>query len=89
MSIFIDGLLKLHKQELKEKSKLVRDGLEGYLDQVFGRECATLFNTIADAEGNMSYLVYLPKNEWFKSANYQWFEVYANQNGYHHKQIER
>ena len=75
LSIFIDGLLALHKQEQEDKKKMVRDGMEGYLDKTFGFGNVTIFKSILDAEGTTRYLVYLPKYEWFKSPKYEWYEV--------------
>ena len=88
LSIFIDGMIKLHKQENEAKKDIVRDGLAGYLTQQFGNETVKIFKTILDSDGNIRYLVYLPQYEWFKSPKYQWFEVYASQNGFHHSEIQ-
>lgn len=33
LSVFIDGLLELHKQQNENKKNIVREGLEGYLDK--------------------------------------------------------
>ncbi|MEH7111401.1 hypothetical protein V7124_03355 [Neobacillus niacini] len=89
LSIFIDGVLELHKQEKEDKMNLVRDGMEGYLDRTFGFGNVTIFKSILDAEGNTRYLVYLPKYEWFKSPQYEWFEVYTTQSGFKHEAITR
>lgn len=88
LSIFIDGVLELHKQEKEEKKNIVRDGMEGYLDRTFGFGYVTIFKSILDAEGNISYLVYLPKYEWFKSPKYDWYEVYATKSGFRHDVIK-
>jgi hypothetical protein len=89
LSLFIDGLMRLYKQEKDEKHTIVRDGMEGYLDQTFGIGPVKLFKTLLDADGNVRYLVYLPQYEWFKAPQYKWYEVYATQNGYQHIEIER
>lgn len=88
LSVFIDGLMKLHKQEEEDRKNIVREGMEGYLDQTFGIGPVKIFKSILDAEGNIRYLVYLPQYEWFKAPKYQWFEVYATQNGFQHNRIE-
>jgi hypothetical protein len=89
LPIFIDGLIKLHKQEEVEKKDIIREGMEGYLDKIFGYGMAKMFKSIPDAEGNIRQVVYLPQYEWFKSPKYQWFEVYATADGYEHMEIER
>lgn len=88
LSIFIDGVLELHKQEKEDKSNIIRDGMEGYLDKTFGFGNVTIYKSILDADGNTRYLVYLPKYEWFKAPKYEWFEVYATQSGYRHDSIK-
>ncbi|MEH7252399.1 hypothetical protein V7111_09785 [Neobacillus niacini] len=88
LSIFIDGVLELHKQAKEDKKNLVRDGMEGYLDRTFGFGNVTIFKSILDAEGNTRYLVYLPKYAWFKAPKYEWFEVYATQSGYKHEALK-
>ncbi|KGM45002.1 hypothetical protein P9D43_03190 [Neobacillus niacini] len=87
LSIFIDGVLELHKQEKEDKKNIIRDGMEGYLDKTFGFGNVTIFKSILCADGNTRYLVYLPKYEWFKSPKYEWYEVYAYQNGYKHEAV--
>lgn len=89
MSMFIDGVMELHKQEKEEKKSIIRDGMEGYLDRTFGFGNVTIFKAIYDADGNTRYLVYLPRYEWFKSPKYEWFEVYATQSGFKHEAIEK
>ena len=89
LSIFIDGLMGLHKQEREDKKNMVRDGMEGYLDKTFGFGNVTIFRSILDAEGTTRYLVYLPKYEWFKSPKYEWYEVYATQSGFKHEATTR
>ncbi|MEH7009796.1 hypothetical protein V7087_03110 [Neobacillus niacini] len=84
LSLFIDGVLKLHNQEKEYKKDIIRDGMEGYLDKTFGFDNVTIFKSIFDADGNTRYIVYLPKYEWFKSPKYEWFEVYATQSGFKH-----
>ena len=88
LSLFIDGLMQLYKQEKEDKKNTVRDGMEGYLDQTFGIGPVKIFKTIQDADGNLRYLVYLPQYEWFKTPQYKWYEVYATQNGFQHNEIE-
>jgi hypothetical protein len=87
LSIFMDGLMELHKQE--DKKNIVRDGIWGYMDRTFGIGPVKIFKTIVDAEGNIRYLVYLPQYEWFKTPQYIWYEVYATQKGYQHIEVER
>jgi uncharacterized membrane protein len=87
LSIFIGGMLDLYKKEQEEKKDIIREGLEGYLDQIFGFGNVTIFKSILDAEGNIRYLIYLPKYEWFKSGKYEWYEVYSTQQGYDHNEI--
>lgn len=89
MSIFFAGLTELHKKETEERKNLVRAGMEGYLDQMFGFGMAKLFKTIYDAEGNLRYVVYLPQNKWFKAPKYKWYEVYETQTGFQHVEIQR
>lgn len=88
LSVFIDGLMELHKQEKEDKKNMVREGMEGYLDQTFGIGTVTIFKSILDAEGNLRYLVYLPRYEWFKYPKYQWYEVYTTHKGFQHFEIE-
>ncbi len=88
LSMFIDGLLKLHKQEQDGKLNQIREGIEGYLDQIFGYNTVTLFNTLVDAEGTLSYVVYQPKHEWFKSPEYHWYEVFETEKGFKHEKIK-
>lgn len=89
LPIFVDGLIKLHKQEEAEKRNIIREGMEGYLDKIFGYGMTNVFKTIVDAEGNIGYVVYLPHYEWFKTPKYQWFEVYATGDGYKHSEIHQ
>lgn len=88
LSMFIDGLLKLHKQEQDNIRNQIREGIEGYLDQTFGYKAATLFNTLVDAEGTLSYVVYKPKHEWFKTPKYHWYEVFATDKGFKHVEMK-
>jgi hypothetical protein len=88
MSMFIDGVMELHKQEKEEKKNIIRDGMEGYLDRTFGFGNVTIFKTVLDADGNNRYLVYLPRYEWFKAPSYEWYEVYATQSGFKHDAIK-
>jgi hypothetical protein len=88
LSMFIDGVMELHKQEKEEKRNIIRDGMVGYLDRTFGFGTVTIFKTILDADGNTRYLVYLPRYKWFQSPKYDWYEVYATQNGYNHDPIK-
>ncbi|MBY0147398.1 hypothetical protein [Neobacillus niacini] len=88
ISMFIDGVVELHKQEKEEKKNIIRDGMKGYLDKTFGFGNVTLYKTILDAEGNTCYLVYLPKYEWFKAPKYEWYEVCATQSGYKHEAVK-
>lgn len=87
LSIFITGLMELHKQEQDARKSIGRDGLEGYLDQIFGFGAAKIFKTVFDAEGNLGYLVYLPQYKWFQSPTYKWYEVYATNTGFQHSEI--
>jgi hypothetical protein len=81
--------MELYKKEKEDKKNIIREGMEGYLDQHFGFGTVKVFKSILDAEGNLRYLIYLPRYEWFKSPKYQWFEVYATPNGFHHVKIEK
>ncbi|MEH7083043.1 hypothetical protein V7139_09965 [Neobacillus drentensis] len=85
LSIFVDGLMRLYKEEKEAEKNVVRDGMEGYL---YGMGPVKIFKTIHDADGNLSYLVYLPQYEWFKAPTYKWYEVYATKNGFQHQEIE-
>lgn len=89
VSIFIGGLLDLHKQEMEEKKNWVRAGMEGYLDQTFGYGNVKVFKSMVDANGNECYLVYLPQLKWFKTPKYKWYEVYATQSGFEHYEVKR
>ncbi|MGG3468657.1 hypothetical protein ABES02_14395 [Neobacillus pocheonensis] len=89
LSVFIDGLMELQKQELEEKKNIIREGIEGYLDRTFGFGTVKIFKSLLDAEGNLGYLVYLPHYEWFKSPQYKWYEVFATQKGFQHDEVER
>jgi hypothetical protein len=51
LSIFIDGVLKIHKQEKEDKKNFIRDGMEGYLDKTFGFGNVTIFKSIFDTHG--------------------------------------
>ncbi|MEH7072766.1 hypothetical protein [Neobacillus drentensis] len=86
LSLFVDGLFGLYKQEKEAEKMLVRDGMEGYLYEMGP---VKIFKTLYDAEGNVRYLVYLPQYEWFKSPTYKWYEVYATHNGFQHIEVER
>ncbi|MBV7507681.1 hypothetical protein KW850_20845 [Bacillus sp. sid0103] len=88
LSIFIDGLMKLYKEEMEAEKNVVRDGMEGYLDQTFGIGPVKIFKTMFDADGNVRYLIYLPQYQWFKSPKYKWYEVYATKNGFQHHEVE-
>ncbi|NWQ41452.1 hypothetical protein MLOOGBEN_12190 [Bacillus sp. EB106-08-02-XG196] len=88
LSMFIDGVMELHKKEMEEKKNIIREGMEGYLDRTFGFGNVTIFKSIFDAEGNTRYLVYLPKYEWFKAPKYEWYEVYSTNSGYKHQAIK-
>lgn len=89
LSIFFTGLTELHKQEKEDRKNIVREGIEGNLDQIFGLGTVKIFKSIYVAEGNLRHVVYLPQYEWFKSPKYQWYEVYATQNGFQHIEIQR
>lgn len=52
LSIFIAGVLELHKKEKDDKKNIIRDGMEGYLDKTFGFGNVTIFKSILDADGN-------------------------------------
>ncbi|WHY64760.1 hypothetical protein [Neobacillus sp. SuZ13] len=86
LSIFVDGLMRLNKEEKEAEKNTVRDGMHGYL---FGLGKVKIFKTIHDADGNLRYLVYLPQYEWFKAPTYKWYEVYATHNGFQHIEVER
>ncbi|MFB5196049.1 hypothetical protein ACE198_14145 [Neobacillus sp. KR4-4] len=86
LSIFMDGLMRLYKEEKEAEKNRVRDGMEGYLH---GIGPVKIFKTIHDADGNIRYLVYLPQYEWFKAPTYKWYEVYATHNGFQHIEVER
>ena len=88
LSLFVDGLMELYKQEKEAAKNTVREGMDGYLDQTFGFGMVKIFKTILDAEGNIHYLVYLPQYAWLKTPKYQWYEVYATHHGFHHSKIE-
>ncbi|MEH7305710.1 hypothetical protein [Neobacillus drentensis] len=88
ISILIDGLMKIYKEEKDAEKNVVRDGMEGYLDQTFGIGPVKIFKTMFDADGNVRYLIYLPEYQWFKSPNYKWYEVYATKNGFQHHEVE-
>lgn len=89
LSIFFAGLTELHKKETEDRKNTNRDGIEGYLDQVFGFGMVKVFKTIYDADGNLNHVVYLPQYEWFKSPKYKWYEVYDTQTGFQHVEIQR
>lgn len=89
LSIFVVGLTELHKQEQADKKNTIREGIDGYLDQIFGYGIAKIFKSIYDADGNQGYLIYLPQYEWFKSPKYKWYEVNVTHNGYHHIELHR
>ncbi|WHY03101.1 hypothetical protein [Neobacillus sp. DY30] len=88
LSIFMVGVRELHKKEKDYRKNIIRDGMEGYLDKTFGFGNVTIFKSILDADGNTRYLVYLPKYEWFKSPQYEWYDVYATQSGFKHEPIK-
>lgn len=83
------GLTEQYKEEKEAEINIVRDGMEGYLDRTFGFGAVKVFKSILDADGNVRYLVYLPKYEWFQAPTYHWYEVYSTGNGYHHAEIEQ
>lgn len=87
LSLFIDGMMKLHNEEEAGKRNLIREGIEGYLDQTFGYGAVRLFNTLIDANGKLIHVVYKPTYEWFKTPTYHWYEVYVTDNGYKHVEI--
>ncbi|WP_059172530.1 hypothetical protein [Bacillus sp. FJAT-27445] len=89
LAIFAQELFELHKQEKEEKKSLVREGMEGYLDQLFGYRNAKVFKVVYDADGNERYMVYFPSYAWFKEPTYKWYEVYQVQNGYRHSEITK
>lgn len=80
--------MKLYKEEMEAEKNVVRDGMEGYLDQTFGIGPVKIFKTMFDADGNVRYLIYLPQYQWFKSPKYKWYEVYATKNGFQHHEVE-
>ncbi|MEH7108792.1 MULTISPECIES: hypothetical protein [Bacillaceae] len=88
LSIFMDGMIDLYKQEEEKRKNTVRDGLEGYLDQVFGFGRVRIFKTLIDADGSVRYVVYLPKYEWFKAPTYTWYEVYLTNKGFRHNEFQ-
>ncbi|WP_026573973.1 hypothetical protein [Bacillus sp. UNC438CL73TsuS30] len=87
LSAFINGLFELSHEEKENRKSLIREGIEGYLDQTFGYGTAKIFKSILDAEGLLSYIIYLPHYEWLKSTRYQWFEVSLSDKGYTHSEI--
>lgn len=89
LSMFVDGLMEQYKEEKDLEKQMVRDGMEGYLDRTFGFGTVKVFKTLIDPDGNTRYLVYLPKYEWFKSAEYEWYEVFSTNNSFQHAKIER
>lgn len=89
LGAFINGVIVLNNKEKEDKKRIVKEGIEGYLEQTFGIGTVKIFKKIFDADGILRYIIYLPHYEWFKSPRYQWYEVYATDNGYHHIEIER
>lgn len=89
LSMFFEGLIEQYKLEKEEAKNTVKGGMEGYLEQTFGIGAFKIFKSMVDIDGNVRYLVYLPKYEWFKAPTYQWYEVYATQNGYQHTEVNR
>jgi hypothetical protein len=85
---FVNGLIELYYKEQEDKKRIVKEGIEGYLNQIFGYGTVQIFKSILDAEGTLRYIIYLPHYEWFKSPTYKWYEVYATDNGYNHIEIE-
>ena len=89
LGAFVNGLFELSQEEKEERKRIIREGIEGYLDRTFGYETTKIFKKIIYSDGILSYLIYLPHYEWFKAPKYQWFEVYATENGFNHTEIER
>ncbi|MDQ6595562.1 hypothetical protein E2K98_26945 [Bacillus salipaludis] len=88
LSAFINGLFELNHEEKENRKRILREGLEGYLDRTFGYGTAKIFKSILDAEGLLSYVIYLPHYDWFKSTKYQWFEISLSDKGYTHSEIK-
>ncbi|MGG1398202.1 hypothetical protein ABE288_10410 [Bacillus salipaludis] len=88
LSAFINGLFELSHEEKENRKRLIREGIEGYLDQTFGYGTAKIFKSIFDAEGLLSYVIYLPHYKWLKSPRYQWFEVSLSDKGYTLREIK-
>jgi hypothetical protein len=89
LGAFVNGLFELSHEEKEERKRIIREGIEGYLDRTFGYNTAKIFKSLLDSNGLLSYIVYLPHYEWFKTPRYQWFEVCTTNNGYNHTEINR
>ena len=89
LGAFVNGLFELSHEEKEERKRMIREGIEGYLDRTFGYGTAKIFKKILYSDGILGYVIYLPHYEWFKAPRFQWFEVYATDNAYNHIEIER
>lgn len=86
--VFIKELMELHKKDKEYEKSLGKDDINLYIEKTFGKGKFVIFKSMSDDEGNLRHTIYLPNYEWFKSPQYQWFEVYATNNSFNHIKIE-
>jgi hypothetical protein len=90
ITMFVKGMIALHKQEKEYGSSIGKDGYLLYMEKAFGIGKFEIFNSIYDeVEGKFRYTVFSPHYEWFKTPKYTWYEVSATENGYQHNVIEK
>jgi len=81
---FIEDCVELHKQEIEQfKSDLLE-----FLEKTFGKDKFEIFKSSLYDDGILRHIIYVPHYEWFKSPQYQWYEVYATNTDYHFNKIE-
>jgi hypothetical protein len=77
------------KKEKEEEKKAGSDEIKQYMEKTFGKGKAEILKSRLDLEGKLNHLVFIPKYEWFQDSTYEWYDVFAHQNGYKHEKLEQ
>jgi hypothetical protein len=86
--VFFNDLKEIHKEDIEYLKSIGGEEIKQYIEKTFGKGNFTILKSMVDENGKLGHIIYLPRNEWFKSENYEWYDVYATNNGYSHKKAE-
>jgi hypothetical protein len=86
--VIVRESMELHKEDKEYEKSIGSEEIKSYIEKTFGKGNFQIFRSLVDEEGKLRHIVYLSKYDWFKTPEYQWFDVYATNNGYKHSKIE-